>query len=464
MDENLINKDASIAQEYYKIERYWNEAMKHNGWKLAVWVAHYPDIDLISRFLDMEETVFGESEDIFFKFNTVYIDDEDYISGLWREFEEWFQPVVDKRYDMMGALLADGYLKEPFVPDPTLKHDIPNLLSELERFRTSFVGVDLSFMIHLSSGFSNYDIGLWLNRLLKEDIPPKIRFVTIDIHEQRAIDSFSMKTRGKVFEIHPDLDITSALKNEFSNDAQGEKPHEPSARYRELVINVMENIASKKKEDVMVPQMLALSETLQSESLVITSYLIAAQVYYALKEYSVGMDYVETALRRVVLLDENTNAERYPLWRSCMMFKAAFLFPDKKREDETLEIYDEIAQEAASQHDYFYVMEAYRMCAELERHRKRYEKAFQYALLSLFGGSHLDITVRRNSTFVYVAGMAVLLASYSDHPEEAERFLKLQLRDSLGEDWKKLLDVWRDYNNHSVNPPVPEMASDATSQ
>ena len=44
-----MDKNASIIQEYYKVEGYWRSIADKDFWKLAIWVAHYPDIEVISH-------------------------------------------------------------------------------------------------------------------------------------------------------------------------------------------------------------------------------------------------------------------------------------------------------------------------------------------------------------------------------------------------------------------------------
>ena len=71
-----MDKNASIIQEYYKVEGYWRSIADKDFWKLAIWVAHYPDIEVISQYMNIESTVLGETKDIFLQFNAVFEEDD----------------------------------------------------------------------------------------------------------------------------------------------------------------------------------------------------------------------------------------------------------------------------------------------------------------------------------------------------------------------------------------------------
>lgn len=211
-----MSEATSIKQEYYKVQRYWEEALKDESWKLAIWVAQYPDIEIVSQFLDVEASALGETDEILLKFDSVYtVDDSTFEQDLWNEFQGWFDGAMDPAYDMHKALLEDHFLKQAFVPDTRLAPTIENLLLEIERFRTSLVGVDVSLIIEFRLGRHQKQIGAWIQDLLALDIPEKIRFVVIDIAQDRLYGRIRTKNRDKVFEIHPELAMVGAMKNEM---------------------------------------------------------------------------------------------------------------------------------------------------------------------------------------------------------------------------------------------------------
>ena len=86
--------------------------------------------------------------------------------------------------------------------------------------------------------------------------------------------------------------------------------------------------------------------------------------------------------------------------------KAAILTAGKKRE-EAVALYDMMAKKAVMQKDPYYVMEGYRMCGFLRYEDGKMEQAFEYFLLALAGGSYLSAEIRRSSTFVYAAYLAL---------------------------------------------------------
>lgn len=445
-----MSEATSIKQEYYKVQRYWEEALKDESWKLAIWVAQYPDIEIVSQFLDVEASALGETDEILLKFDSVYtVDDSTFEQDLWNEFQGWFDGAMDPAYDMHKALLEDHFLKQAFVPDTRLAPTIENLLLEIERFRTSLVGVDVSLIIEFRLGRHQKQIGAWIQDLLALDIPEKIRFVVIDIAQDRLYGRIRTKNRDKVFEIHPELAMVGAMKNEMKQATESTSPHSPDAKYKLLVLELMEALPNQKKMQPLMQQLLVEAQKI-NKSVEVSSYLIIAHAYSVVNESKKGLEAIEKAIKNLALTQAE---ERYPLWRSCLLFKAAFLMKMKK-EDEAFKTYELIGEEAGKEQDCFYIMEAYRLCAGIKMKKKKYGEAFEYALLGLYGGSFLDRPMRRNSTYLYLGNLAYHVVKYVDDSKEKTQMLAEHLEKWIGEDWEEKISIEENLNRHFA--PLPE--------
>ncbi len=445
-----MSEDISIKQQYYKVRQYWGDALKDESWKLAIWVAEYPDIEIISQFLDIEASALGETDEILLKFESVYtLDDSTFEQDLWNEFQGWFDDDMDPAYDMHKALLEDHFLKQAFVPNTQLAPTIENLLLEIERFRTSLTGVDVSLIIEFCLGRHQKQIGAWIQDLLTLDIPEKIRFVVIDIARSRLYGRIREKNRDKVFEIHPQLSMVAAMKNEMKQATESTSPHSPDAKYKLLVLELMEALPNQKKMQPLMQQLLAEARKI-NKSTEVSSYLIMAHAYNTVKQPKKGLEAIEKAIKEIELTEAN---ERYPLWRSCLLFKAAFLMNIKK-EDEAFKTYELIAEGASKEQDCFYIMEAYRLCANIKMKKKKYGEAFEYALLGLYGGSFLDVPMRRNSTYLYLGNLAYNVVRYVDESKEKTQMLSEHLQKWIGEDWEEKISMEENLNRHFA--PLPE--------
>ncbi|MCK0202194.1 hypothetical protein MWN41_04070, partial [Ornithobacterium rhinotracheale] len=440
-----MNNNISIAQQYYKVQKYWEQAISNKNWKLAIWVAQYPDVEIISQFMDMESTVLGETEEIGFKFHSVFTETEEYEKSLWNEFSDWFNLNNDEKYDMHKALIKDGFLKEPFVPNTNLKPTIQNLINEFERFTKSLIDVSANYIIEFALGMHHEGYNFWLDKLLKCNIPKNIRFVTIDLAQERKYNKFSKKTYSKVYEIHPKLEMVDAIKNEMSKDTKGKTPHAPDSLYKLAILELMEALPNEKKMKKLINKLLSEAHKLQDISVLASSYLIIAHAYNSIKKPKEGLKQIELALQETEKLKQSK--EWYPLWRSCMLFKAAFLIGLKK-EKEAFEIYEEIAQQATTERDYFYIMESYRVCASIRMKEQKYSEAFEYASLALYGGSFLDITTRQNSTFLYAANLAFNTVDYVKDEKEKRIILCEHLKKWLGSNWVELISIEENLNSH----------------
>ena len=170
----------------------------------------------------------------------------------------------------------------------------------------------------------------------------------------------------------------------------------------------------------------------------ISALLIASEAYYAIREYKHSMKYSDETVREAEKAMQGGETAGYSYWKMAVSMKAAILTAGKKRE-EAVALYDMMAKKAVMQKDPYYVMEGYRMCGFLRYEDGKMEQAFEYFLLALAGGSYLSAEIRRSSTFVYAAYLALHTGRLVRAPIDVG-ILERQLCEWIGEDWKELVD------------------------
>ncbi len=451
--------NASIAQEYYKVVDYWKKIENDKKWKLALWVIDYQDLEIVHQFMDIEASPLGQCKDMIFRFQTIFVDFRQYERELWKEFLSWFDEVEDERYDMMNALVKDRFLKEPFVPNKELAPNIENILSELERFRTSFheeVG-ELDFVLYFFPGPHHKDIGHWFAHLLEIEIPPHIRFASIDLNEERKINQFAVNQKRKVKEIYPNLNMADAMKNDMAKDAAGEKPHHPGNVYNQLVSELMEAAAQKDQKAVgkKATQLIKTAETLADPSIITTVYLLIANAYFSLKANDKSLEFSEKAIASALALEQVENdTMSYPLWRSAALLKGGLLLGMDKHKD-SIEIYLSVAEKATKKKDFFFILEGYRLCGAIEELKKNWQEAFEYTLLGLYGGSQMEEQMLKSSTFPLAVLTANECAKKIPLPAKKMAILHNSFVEWLGKDWEKLAEQYT-----SLRPVEADLETD----
>lgn len=430
----------SIIQEYYHVVDYWGQIETGKKWKLAIWSAEFSDVDLIEKFMEIECSPLGLFDDIFFRFDSEYAGDcREYDEALWKEYISWFTEKVDEKYDVLKALKDDHLLMQEYVPDDSLEHTAKNLWQEMLRFKSYIRGLeDAYFCVYFPPGRPDGIIKTqWFQDLLTEGVPDGIRIVTIDYKKSKRID---VNESDKVVIIHPELHMKEALRNELNKEDAGGDLLAPENRFKQQVTTVMDCTLKRDKKlmDKEVRILLNIANDLDDVSIFISSLFIASQAYYAIKEYNASMEYCNKTIKKTEEEMENDTSTGYSYWRMALFLKAAILSSKKDRK-EAIELYESVAEKALERKDAYYVMESYRLAGFLLYEQGKLEQAFERFLLSMTAGSYLELEIRRSSTFIYSAHLALHIGRKLRSPNEIE-IIESQLKIWLGNDWRTLVE------------------------
>lgn len=433
---------ASVAQEFYKLREEWAIVDKQQSWRLAVWVADYPDVDIINKFLEVEQSPIGVFDDIFFRFDSEYQGNIiQFEEKLWHEFLSWFEPCPRPEMDMYTALLENGLLTEAFQPDKTLPANAESVWGELVRFRSCIKDIEPTthFCLYFPMvAYSPHNISDWFENVIPA-IPKQLRLVTIDFSENRRIKITLPQIPPQCVYLRPKLDMLNAVKNEMQKDCNTYNTVDAEARFTRQVIAVMESTANTVNNTTPkeVKKLLAITHEINTPSSIIGGLMIAGQAYYSIKEPEKSESYTDKAIAASAELMAQKDPAGYPLWKSCIMLKGALLLGKKKRK-EALEVYELLANAALSEGDAYFVMEGRRLAGHLYYELGKTNLAFEYLLLALAAGAYLDLQLRRQSTFLHAAYLAIHLCGTVRSAHE-EKELKAQVAEWLGEDWEELL-------------------------
>ncbi|MBO9618802.1 MAG: hypothetical protein J7539_07160 [Niabella sp.] len=433
----------SIAQEFYKLREEWARIDPLKSWKLAIWVAQYTDIEIINQFMETEQLAIGVFEDIFFRFDTPFTEDRElYERELWLEYQEWFAPCPDPKFDIYSALKQDDILSKDFKPHIQPFSGFENLLKELLRFRSNLKGFEnKNFLLYFpSAGPEAPARKNWFIEKIKKEIPDGIRLATMDYGPARKIYIPDPALRPFIVELIPQLDMHTAINNDMDKADGTSDTVGIENRLRKQIRVVMETTMkhSASTTDREVQKMLALAKESKNNTAYITSLLIASQAHYAIKDTEVSETYSDEAISKARMAMNENDPAGYPVWRSCMMLKGGLL-ASKRKWEAAITVYDEMAEEATQRGDAFFIMEGHRISGHLYYIRGRHQLAFEKSLLALVGGSYLEKTALRQSTFVHAAFLAVHLGKKLKAPDEM-KVLYSSLNEWLGEDWPALLE------------------------
>jgi hypothetical protein len=434
-----MSKNASVAQEFYKVQELWAEIDPVQEWRLAIWSVEYQDLDIVDKFLEIERSPLGKFDDIFFRFEAEYKGvDEDFEKELYEEYISWFEKPRDDMQDIMDALRNDGMLLEEYQPDRSLKPTAQNLWKEMLRLKSCIKDLENShFCIYIPpTRTDGYPLTDWFRFVLDDGVPLGIRLVTIDYAKQRKV---KLRSSPKVEVLHPKLNMAEAIKNEMSKGCNTYDEVSVSERFSKQINIVMECTVGKststlKKE---VKKLLSLAKETGDVSSWISGLMIASQAFYSVKDYDRSEEYSNEAIAESEKAMENEEPAGYAIWKGAMLLKTAVLTGKGERRD-AIKLYEEMATVASKRGDIYYAMEGYRLAGYLYYELRETNTALEYTLLALAAGSYMDIEMRRQSTFLVAASLAYHLCERSRGQDDIE-ILEEQLEEWIGEDWKTLI-------------------------
>jgi hypothetical protein len=433
---------ASIAQEFFKVRNEWEKADKLKAWHLAIWVVEYQDMDIVDKFIETERTAVGVFDDIFFRFDSVFIENGlQFEKALWKEFEEWFVLPQNEKQDMYTALKNDGLLLQDFAPNTTLAPTFENLCKELLRFKACIKDLhNTHFCLYFPPTRTDLPgMGNWFGKVLKANVPNGIRMVTIDFSANRKVKIDRNVPPMEVVEITPKLNMLAAIENEMDKAGSTYNTVGIDAQFRKQIRVVM-NETTKKKSPLMdkeVNTLLSLSKQMNSDSARISGLLIAAQAYFANGSKEKSERFADDAIAQATKAMEKKEPAGYPTWKACIMLKGALLVGKKKRK-EAVVVYEQMAKVGSENGDSFFIMEGYRLSGHMLFELKKLDKAFENLLLALVAGSYMEISQRRQSTFIHAAYLALHIGRQIKSKEEL-KIVEDQLQEWLGDDWQALL-------------------------
>lgn len=436
-----MGASVSIADIYYQVQDQWQSVAGDADWRLALWICSMENMAIIDKFMEIERSPVGSCDDVFFRFETEYTgDDKSFTRNLWDEYHSWFTEELPEEYDILKALQKEGYMDCAYFPSQIPERATPqSLWNELLRLKSSIKGMEeRNFCIYFPPSMPDSpSLTGWFRQVLKEGVPCGVRLVTIDYTEKRKIN---LPPDGKVIHLKTDFDLKAAINNEMDKECDTYDSTSVDSRYRKQVRKVMEVTVKQNSRllDDEVRTLLAISNESLEPSIRMATPLIVSQAYYNIRKFDKSMSYVNEAVRISGDTMAKGDVNGYQLWKVSMFQKAAVLIFDKKR-SQAIEIYRQVAERAVEEQDAFYVMEGYRMCGFLMYELNKKEEAFEHFLLSLAGGSYLDMKVRRESTFLYSAYLALMLGKDVRSYQEM-LILKEQLRVWLGDDWQALVE------------------------
>ena len=432
----------SIAQEYYKIQDCWQEAECNRDWRLAVWIIDFHDVDIVDRFLQIEASPTGRFEDLFFRFESEYTGcDEKFEKDLFNEYLSWFDDSHEDDRKIVAALRNDGLLLSGYKPDKQLEPSAENLWKEMLRFKSCIRDLEkVHFCLYIVQGRTEgCDMSGWYKAILEQGIPEGIRLVTIDYAGKRKV---KLSPSPNVWLINPELKMEEALNNEMDRGSYQNNTVGVEGRYRKQIRTVLDCALNKDKSKLEkeIQQLLDLAHEMKTVQTTVGTYMIVSLAWFYAKENEKCEEYADLALNeseKYGMENSETATEMYPSWKGAMMLKAAMLIY-KKRRREAIAVYERLAEEATRRADAFYIMEGYRLAGYLFYELSEYTNAFEYNLLALAGGSYLERDVRRQSTFLQAANLALHLCSQNRSSDDLE-IMKTQLKDWLGDDWESLV-------------------------
>ena len=431
-DENIVGVKLERLEKRYK-------AFSHKTDKsLLRWQVDPGDEELVRVFVAYEQAG-GGVDDIMVDMTVPFDDEETYAEALVTELHRQYEE--DK-----PAMEQEGLDTSWVCPEREEEESgISYMLRVLSDFHTCHVGVYDEVIHHLAlvlrpnrmSEPSNFV--RWIERLLKNEPPPEIRFVVLDPLKAPRFVRLAEEEASCVHSAPLQLDYPGMLEEL----AKGEDNQEgPDAEFRVLFVK-LSNQAEKRDIDgaeQTATQALAVAKTEGWYQMQVVVHMVLGACYLQIQELDEALKRYRTATETAREAKAAGDPAGPKLEIQTLFAEASVVFA-KEEYLAAAEIYEEAAPLAEQAEDPLLTMEGWRMAAYCHEMEEQFESAAHYGKLALDAGETLPEEQRAQSTLAYAGDglLRVIEKAKKKHqakglPEAWEIEERMELL--LGDDWR----------------------------
>jgi tetratricopeptide (TPR) repeat protein len=436
-ENNDIDKNI-LAVKLERLEKRYTEFSHKTEKPLLRWQVDPGDEELVRVFIACEQAG-GGVDDIMVDMTIPFDDEERYAEALVTE--------INRQYEEDKPAMEQEGLDTGWVCPEREEEEsgIPYMLRVMADFHVYHVGVYGGVIHHLALVLrpermsDPSDFVRWMERVLKNEPPPEIRFVVLDPLEAPRFVRLVEEEESRVYSSPLQLDYPGMLEEL----AKGEDNQQgPDAEFRVLFMK-LSNQAEQQDIDgaeQTATQALAVAKAQGWYQMQVVVHMVLGACYLQIQELDEALTRYKTATETAREAKAAGDPAGPKMEIQALFAEASVVFA-KENYLEAAEIYETAAPLAEQVEDTMLTMEGWRMAAYCYEVEEQYEPSTHYGKLALDAGETLPEDQRARSTLAYAGDglLRVIEKAKKKHqakglPEAWE--IEERMEQLLGEDWR----------------------------
>lgn len=446
-----------IGQLYDNWAEQWESFSNDSQLLVCRWFVDKEAYLWVEGYFEREASEAGATNDLFIRFNTPFINADQYERALARDFQHMLNEYTaeqqaskkDKNADEDGSIKDETGFTKQYIEEEMDSANIrikrrnisirkgkpsSSWMSNLSEFAEQVPDFEGNIIAYLSPE-KNESINQWVSWIVEKlqyPFPARVKWMIVDTYDFPLFDFLLGQFPKRVFTIKPNLDVDQLMQDLASVG----NPSDPGVQFRQAFV-ALTQAAGKADQDKVEKhgnEALTIAKREGWIHLEVTIHMTQAGALIGMRSYQLALQKYQVAEKLAIAgySDGKEECSRLIVQAQYGMGNCYIAF---QQYEDALSIYEKASFQAEEIKDTFLQMEAERMMAYCLEADGNHPAAYQCFYTSLETGKQLDEATRINSTFPYIGQQLIRLAQKLGKGAEIVSIREMML-EYAGPDWE----------------------------
>lgn len=415
----------------------WEKSISVAGVQVIRWFIKPDEWRMIDAFFETESSEHGDLQDIFFRMESSFENQQSYNTRLLEEWKEKFNNSGETISSLSEAGIEINY-------HPGEDKSI-SFFTEIQKLASSIPDFERNIVIYISpaSIFEKRSFVQWIEVAVQNRLPAQVKIMLVDDSDNKVYTSLSDNYPSQVKTLSPNLQMDKVMRQMATSG----NPAAPDVQFRKCVFEMADAVARKDDAELEKLGRKAVSIATKAgwKHLIATAYMVTGGYLLSLKRYTRSEHYYNEAISSCKTSYAEGDVACGVLLTQCYALKGAAeqLQGEKIKATQS---YVQMAEQAEQQNDWLNAMEGWRLAANTAEKNGKPKESFGYYSNAMEKGKKLDERARTSSAFLLV-GEGILETALQSGNAHRIAEIKEQMVTLAGSGWEEQLQKMKQSTN-----------------